>query len=145
MDVATTHFALNIVWAFFAGALIGIERQFHRREAGLRTNILVATGAALFCSIPVFVSAPGETLRIVAQVVSGIGFLGAGVIMREGLTVKGLDTAATLWCSAAAGSMAGMGLHKEAVVGAGIVLIANGVVRYLVKKSKRLSTEESHS
>src|SRR6202035_5274009 len=99
--------ALNLFVALSLGAAIGVERQWRQRLAGLRTNTLVALGAASFV---VFASLfPGEAspTRVAAQVVSGIGFLGAGIIFREGLNVRGLNTAATLWCSAAVGLLAG--------------------------------------
>jgi putative Mg2+ transporter-C (MgtC) family protein len=102
-----TQFALNLAAAFVLGSLIGAERQWRQRMAGLRTNALVATGAALFVILGM--PTPDNAMRVAAQVVSGIGFLGAGVIMREGLTVRGLNTAATLWCSAAVGTLSGSG------------------------------------
>jgi len=113
------------------GGAIGLERQIHQRVAGLRTNVLVSTGAASFCLISFFYPVQGEILRIPAQVVTGIGFLGAGAILREGLSVKGLDTAATLWCSAAVGTLCGMGLWKQALVGTALVLFTNAVLRPL--------------
>ena len=102
-----TQFAVNLAAAFALGSLIGAERQWRQRMAGLRTNALVATGAALFVILGM--PTPDNAMRVAAQVVSGIGFLGAGVIMREGLTVRGLNTAATLWCSAAVGTLSGSG------------------------------------
>ena len=119
-----TQFAVNLAAAFALGALIGAERQRRQRMAGLRTNALVAIGAAMFVmlAMPTW---PAETMRVAAQVVSGIGFLGAGVIMREGLTVRGLNTAATLWCSAAVGTQSGSGQIRLAAVGTFAVLLAN--------------------
>ncbi|WP_328616346.1 MgtC/SapB family protein [Amycolatopsis sp. NBC_00355] len=119
------------------GAVIGFERQFRARMAGLRTNALVAVGATLF----VLLSAHGfgglsgsgdaDPTRVAAQIVSGIGFLGAGVIMRDGLNVRGLNTAATLWCSAAVGSLAGSGLYAVALAGTAVVVGVNVVLRPL--------------
>lgn len=100
-------FFLRAAVALALGALVGAERQLRQRLARLRTNALVSTGAALFVMVSLLTS-NGDTssaARIAAQVVSGIGFLGAGVIMREGLNVRGLNTAATLWCSAAIGTL----------------------------------------
>ena len=127
--------------AFLLGAAIGLERQLHQRMAGLRTNILVSTGAAMFCITPYFFPIQGEILRIPAQVVTGIGFLGAGVIMREGLTVKGIDTAATLWCSAAVGALCGMGLWKQATAGTVLILFANGILRPIMQKIHRIQDQ----
>ncbi|PLK80960.1 magnesium transport protein MgtC, partial [Klebsiella pneumoniae] len=89
----------HLLAAMLLGALIGAERQWRQRMAGLRTNALVATGAAVFI-LSAMSASPDSPGRIAAQIVSGIGFLGAGVIMRDGMNVRGLNTAATLWCSA---------------------------------------------
>jgi putative Mg2+ transporter-C (MgtC) family protein len=107
------------------GALIGFERQWHRRLAGLRTNALVAIGSSGFVIIGALMTGESSPTRIAAQVASGIGFLGAGVILREGLSVRGLNTAATLWCSAAVGSLAGLGLNLAAVLTTVAVIITN--------------------
>src|SRR6201990_3279989 len=99
--------------ATLMGACIGFERQWRQRLAGLRTNTLVALGAASFVVFSGLVPGDNSPTRVAAQLVSGIGFLGAGLIFKEGLSVRGLNTAATLWCSAAVGLLAGegMGLH----------------------------------
>ncbi|AXB43031.1 magnesium transporter [Amycolatopsis albispora] len=116
------------------GAAIGFERQFRARMAGLRTNTLVAVGSTLF----VLLSAHGfdglggaDPTRVAAQIVSGIGFLGAGVILRDGGSVRGLNTAATLWCSAAVGALAGAGLYAVAAAGALVVVLVNVALRAL--------------
>jgi len=115
------------------GTVIGLERQYRARMAGLRTNALVAAGATLFVLLSGhgFTGGTEDPTRIAAQIVSGIGFLGAGVIMREGLTVRGLNTAATLWCSAAVGALAGAGLFQIAVAGSAVVVTVNTVLRPL--------------
>jgi len=128
------HFVAYLLTALLLGAIIGAERQWHQRIAGLRTNALVSAGAAMFVSISHLVPLNTTSLQVAAQVVSGIGFLGAGVIMREGLSIRGLNTAATLWCSAAVGSLCGLGFVSEALVGAGAVLGANVLFRPLAKK-----------
>ena len=92
---------LSLITAFILGGLIGLERQYRQRTAGLRTNVLVAVGAAVFVDMANRLQGPEGALHVVAYVVSGIGFLGAGVIMREGGNVRGINTAATLWGSAA--------------------------------------------
>jgi putative Mg2+ transporter-C (MgtC) family protein len=111
------------------GAAIGAERQWHQKMAGLRTNVLVSVGAASFVAMSDLVAQGADPTRIAAQIVSGIGFLGAGMIMREGLTVHGLNTAATIWCSAAVGSLAGSGYLGEAAIGSAVIVIANAVLR----------------
>jgi putative Mg2+ transporter-C (MgtC) family protein len=125
------EFVIRLMTAFCLGSAIGLERQWRQRMAGLRTNTLVATGAALFVMISVMTPGDSSPTRIVAQVVSGIGFLGGGVILREGLTVRGLNTAATLWCAAAIGSLAGAGLVFHGVAGTIAVLGANVLLRPL--------------
>ncbi|MCK8563579.1 MgtC family protein [Yersinia ruckeri] len=126
--MALTPFVLNLLLATSLGALIGAERQWRQRMAGLRTNALVATGAAVFILSSVTTS-PDSPGRIAAQIVSGIGFLGAGVIMREGMNIRGLNTAATLWCSAAVGVLCGLGLHWNAVCATAVILSANILLR----------------
>ncbi len=122
-------FALRILLALVLGSIIGAERQMRQRMAGLRTNALVSTGAALFVMVSAFETDPQGATRIASYVVSGIGFLGAGVIMREGINVRGLNTAATLWCSAAIGVLSGLGHPLEAGIGAGAILGANVLLR----------------
>ncbi|MGK5062536.1 MgtC/SapB family protein [Janthinobacterium sp. LB3P112] len=127
-------FALRVAAALTLGAMIGAERQLRQRMAGLRTNALVSVGASLFVMVSVLEGDSAGHMRIAAQVVSGIGFLGAGVIMREGMTVRGLNTAATLWCSAAIGILCGLGFALEAAIGTGFVLVANLVLRHLAQR-----------
>jgi putative Mg2+ transporter-C (MgtC) family protein len=115
----------RILLALGTGSLIGIERQYYQRAAGLRTNALVATGSALFVMISMMTAGEGAPTRVAAQVASGIGFLGGGVILREGFTIRGLNTAATLWCAAAVGSLAGSGLYLVSLMGALAVVVAN--------------------
>jgi putative Mg2+ transporter-C (MgtC) family protein len=137
MFAGLDHVALNLSVALSLGAAIGVERQWRQRLAGLRTNTLVALGAASFV---VFASLfPGEAspTRVAAQVVSGIGFLGAGIIFREGLNVRGLNTAATLWCSAAVGLLAGSGAHLGATLVAAMIVAVNLLLRPLVRLINR--------
>jgi putative Mg2+ transporter-C (MgtC) family protein len=124
--------------AFILGTLIGAERQWRQRSAGLRTTVLVAVGAAAFTDLGTrLLGAEGST-RIISYIVSGIGFLGAGVILKEGTQIRGLNTAATLWCSAAVGAFAGAALWAEAVALAGFVLAGNTLLRPLVNYINRL-------
>lgn len=131
-------FLLRVAAALILGALIGSERQLRQRMTGLRTNALVSTGACLF--VMMTQSVPGiahDASRIAAYVVSGIGFLGGGVIMRDGLNVRGLNTAATLWCTAAVGVLCSMGLLLEAAIGTLIILCANILLRELTRSINR--------
>jgi putative Mg2+ transporter-C (MgtC) family protein len=123
-----TLFALAV--AFVLGTGIGFERQWRQRNAGLRTNVLIAVGAAAFSDLGLRLTGTEGAVRIVAYVVSGIGFLGAGVILKDG--IRGLNTAATLWCSAAVGTFAGAGLPAEAVAVTAFVLAGNTLLRPLV-------------
>ena len=118
--------------AFALGTLIGLERQWRQRSAGLRTNVLVAVGAAAFSDLGLRLLGPDGATRIIAYVVSGIGFLGAGVILKDGTNIRGLNTAATLWCSAAIGTLAGSGLPAEAATLGGFVIAGNTLLRPLV-------------
>src|SRR6516225_3405891 len=116
--MSLAQFVLDIGAAILMGVTIGLERQFGQHTAGLRTNALVCVGAALFVSLSGLTADTNSPTRIASYVVSGIGFLGGGVILREGMSVKGMNTAATLWCSAAVGSLAGAGFLIEASFGA---------------------------
>jgi putative Mg2+ transporter-C (MgtC) family protein len=106
------------------GLAIGFERQWRQRTAGLHTITLVAVGAALFTALPELLGST-DVMRVAAQVVTGVGFLAGGVILREGFNVKGLVTAATLWSTAAVGALAGTGLEFQAMVGAAVIFMVN--------------------
>ena len=131
------HFALRLSLALILGAFIGAERQWRQRMAGLRTNALVAAGAAMFVMLTALTTRADDSFRIAGQVVSGIGFLGAGVILRNGLNITGLNTAATLWCSAAIGTLAGYGMYGSAITGAVTVIAANVILRPIGKVLNR--------
>lgn len=140
---AYAHTAIAYATSFVLGTLIGLERQWRQRSAGLRTNVLVAVGAAAFSDLGLrLLGAEGAT-RIISYVVSGIGFLGAGVILKDGTTIKGLNTAATLWCSAAVGTLAGSGLSAEAATLAAFVLAGNTLLRPLVNWVNRRPIDAS--
>jgi putative Mg2+ transporter-C (MgtC) family protein len=134
------YFAARAAIALLLGAAIGLERQWRQRMAGLRTNALVALGAALFELFAVLLTGQHgvDPTRIAAYVVSGIGFLGAGVILREGVTVRGINTAATIWCSAAVGVLAGAGYIPAAAIAAGLVLAAHLLLRPIGRRLDRL-------
>jgi putative Mg2+ transporter-C (MgtC) family protein len=134
---------ISLTTAFVLGTAIGAERQWRQRTAGLRTAALVAVGAAAFVDIGMRLNGNASAVTVLAYVVSGVGFLGAGVIMKEGLNIRGLNTAATLWGSAAAGGAAGADLIGEAVTIAAFVLIANTALRPLVDLINRQPLDEA--
>jgi putative Mg2+ transporter-C (MgtC) family protein len=129
---AYAHTALAYATSFVLGTVIGLERQWRQRSAGLRTNVLVAIGAAAFCDLGMRLLGSEGATRIISYVVSGIGFLGAGVILKDGTNIRGLNTAATLWCSAAVGTLSGSGLSGEAATLAAFILAGNTLLRPLV-------------
>ena len=132
MTLLTSQFALRLVVSLLLGALVGLERQWRQRMAGTRTNALVAAGAAAFVMCGLLLdNDPSARGRIVSYVVSGVGFLGAGVIFKDGGNVRGLNTAATIWCSAAIGALSGLGALHLGLVLAVIVLGTNMVLRPL--------------
>jgi putative Mg2+ transporter-C (MgtC) family protein len=122
--------------AFVLGGMIGFERQVRQRTAGLRTNTLVAVGAAVFVDMANRLGGHEGAVHVVAYVVSGIGFLGAGAIMKEGANISGLNTAATLWGSAAVGACAGADLF---------VLASNTLLRPVVNRINRRPVNEETS
>ncbi|QWD62980.1 MgtC/SapB family protein [Polynucleobacter sp. MWH-UH25E] len=130
ISLADTAFSLSA--AFIFGGLIGLERQYRQRTAGLRTNILVALGAAIFVDAGNRLTGHDGAVHVMAYVVSGIGFLGAGVIMREEGNVRGINTAATLWASGAVGACAGADLILEAGLATAFILAANTLLRPVV-------------
>lgn len=116
-------FAWHVGVALVLGMAIGLERQFRQHPAGLRTNALVSVGAAMFVSLSHLMNDTASPTRVASYVVSGVGFLGGGVILREGMNVRGMATAATLWCSAAIGALSGAGFPLHALIGTTIVLL----------------------
>ena len=127
-------FIFRLVLALLLGACVGIERELKQRNAGLVTNALVSLGAATYILISIHVSDSmgGDPSRVLAQVVTGIGFLGAGLIIRDGFSVFGLNTAATVWCSAAVGCTCGFGCWKEALIATGAIIAAHFIFSPLV-------------
>lgn len=115
-------FTANVALAALLGTLIGLERQLNHHPAGLRTNALVCVGAALFVSLTSMLGETTSPSRIASYIVSGVGFLGGGAILKEGANVRGLTTAAGLWCSAAVGTMTGIGHGGHAAIGTAFVL-----------------------
>ncbi|WP_433965413.1 MgtC/SapB family protein [Tunturiibacter gelidiferens] len=132
IGISTLQFAIRLLLAIAMGAAVGLERQWRQRMAGTRTNALVAAGAAAFVMCGLLLdNDPSARGRIVSYVVSGVGFLGAGVIFKDGASVRGLNTAATIWCSAAIGALSALGSFHLALVLAFAVLFTNMVLRPL--------------
>lgn len=127
--IDTLDIALRIGAGAGFGAAIGLERQWRSKMAGLRTNALVSLGSALFVLMGAYAFGAGDPTRVAAQVASGIGFLGAGVIIKQGASISGLNTAATLWACAAVGSLAGGGMFLAAGIGTCAVVAANVLLR----------------
>jgi putative Mg2+ transporter-C (MgtC) family protein len=152
-DLSWAEILLRVVLAAGLGGAIGFERELREREAGLRTHMLVSVGAALFTLVSAyawtdwrFSTEEGlvfDPTRIAAQVVTGIGFLGAGAIIRQGLSVRGLTTAATLWVVAAIGMATGAGYYAAAVMTTVLVLVSLWPLRILAHRvSERFRPEE---
>ncbi len=138
MPIALHSAAINLAVALSCGAVIGSERQVRQRMAGLRTNALVALGACGFVTFSQLQAVTDTSpSRVAAQVVSGIGFLGAGIIFRDGFEIHGINTAATLWCSAAVGLISATGQVEYAVLLTGLVVFVNLGLRPLVKLIKK--------
>jgi putative Mg2+ transporter-C (MgtC) family protein len=135
----------RLLLASCLGAMIGAERQWRQRAAGLRTNTLVCLGAAAFVDLGTTV-APASP-QIIAYVISGVGFLGAGAIMKDGGSVRGLNTAATLWCSAAVGACAGAGEMLDAVFVTALLIAVNSLLRPLARyiDQRSLATFHAHT
>ena len=143
-------FVFRLATALLAGIIIGTQRELRQHQAGLTTNALVAVGACIFILISesVIMSAiaaggpvNNDNLRVLSQVVTGIGFLGAGVIMKNGVTIHGLSSAATIWCSAAVGCLCGYGMWLEALITVTVILLINWGLKsieiYFKKKSNK--------
>jgi putative Mg2+ transporter-C (MgtC) family protein len=144
-DITWAEVALRLVLAAVLGGAVGLERELREREAGLRTHLLVSVGAAVFTLVSAYGfsdfqygARQGITLdptRIAAQIVTGIGFLGAGAIIRQGLSIRGLTTAATLWVVAAIGLASGAGYYSVAVIGTAIVIFSLYPLRILAHRA----------
>ena len=143
--ILLSEYLTRIGCAFVMGTFIGVERQIRQRNAGLRTNILVSIGAAAFTILSYsMTTGNGDPSRVAAQIVSGIGFLGGGLILKDGLTVRGLNTAATIWCSAACGTLSGVGLYKEAAILVICVLLTHCLFRPLCALLEKRTAKVYH-
>jgi len=136
---------ISLATAFVLGTLIGAERQYRQRSAGLRTNVLVCVGAAAFVDLGNRLTGAEGSVRIIAYVVSGIGFLGGGPIIKKKMNVRGLNTAATLWATAAVGAFAGADMVAQSVALAIFVLAGNTLLRPLVNAIDRIPLSERSS
>lgn len=132
------HFLVNSLVGILAGIIIGLERQWQQKLAGIRTTALVSFGACLFVILSVMMGDTSPT-RVAAQVVSGVGFLAGGVIIRDGYSVSGINTAATLWCSAAVGAIVGAGFPIEGLIASFILMSANIALRSISRKVDKVS------
>ena len=118
----------GLILALLLGALIGLERALRKHPAGLHTSALVALGSAAFVVAGALIGDDSGASRVAGQVVTGVGFLCAGVILHQGATIRGLNTAATVWCCSAVGVLAGLGLNAWAILTAALVLTGNVVL-----------------
>lgn len=138
-------YIVRIIVCIVLSMLIGIERQYRHGTVGLRTNVLVALGAFMF-NYATYGFFDHDESRIASSIVSGIGFIGAGMIIKDGKNIHGLNTAATLWCGAAIGLMTSIGMIYEAIIGTVLVIISNIILRifsfYIMDKINYYSKEE---
>lgn len=135
------EFTYRLLTALGAGILIGIERQWRNKAAGLRTNALVSVGSALYVLLSIqLTQEQGDVTRIIGQIVTGVGFIGAGLIFKQGVNVHGLTTAATVWSTSAIGCIAAAGFYIETLIGVIVILIINFA---LVPIDKLISQKES--
>ncbi len=145
-SIADMDIVMRLALALFLGGAIGFERRWRGHAAGPHTNGLVAMGAALFMVLAISLGNEGLG-RMAAQIATGIGFLAGGVILRDGLRVRGLNTAATVWCVAAIGSIAGYGRYDIAIGATLLIVIANSIFHYLehnVGRLKNIRESEEH-
>lgn len=130
----TIHeFFIRLMLSLLLGTLIGIERQINGHSIGIRTNILVCLGTTMFILYP-FTIGSTDTLRIAAQIITGVGFLGTGIIFKDGANVRGVNTAATIWCTAAIGILSGSGHHIYAIVATIVLIVSNIIFRPIARK-----------
>ena len=136
--ISLLSYIFNIGLAMLLGASIGLERELRHRAIGLRTNTLVALGSAIFMTMACKIGGDAEG-RIASYIISGMGFLGAGVILKDGASVRGLNTAATLWCTAAIGAFCGLGYIYEPLIGTVFIIIVHLLLRPVSSKIMKSS------
>ncbi len=143
------EFSISIGLAAIAGLFIGIEREFSGKSAGLKTNALVALGACVFILVSLQFKGDEfvDTSRVLGQVVTGIGFIGAGTILQHGKNVKGLTTAATIWCSAGTGALAALKMYAELLVVCVTIVAINLLFGFIERKlmAKKRTQKENKS
>ncbi|NJO96173.1 MAG: MgtC/SapB family protein [Pleurocapsa sp. CRU_1_2] len=145
MTITWTTFAIRLLIGFFLAVGIGIERQWLKRRPVFKINILVALGSEIFVMLSIMTPGDSSPTRVAAQIVSGVGFLAGGVILRDGSSVKGINTAATIWCAAAIGALVGSGFLLPACVSTCAVIGANLLTRPLEKAFKHQQDEDPQS
>src|SRR5690242_8968645 len=128
------HFIANTLLSLVLGSVIGMERQWHRRLSDLKTSALVAMGAALFMMVAATPTGWDDPMRVASQIVMGVGFIGGGLLFRQGGQAHGINTAATLWCSAAIGVFCGLGRALEATVATLLLVGANSMLRRVAQR-----------
>lgn len=144
MEIAL--FTLKVCAAVVAGILIGLEREFRGKDAGLKTNALVALGSCVFVLISLTFRGEEyvDTTRVLGQIITGIGFIGAGTILQERGKIEGLTSAATIWCSAAAGCLAALDFFVELAIVLGLVLFINFILTIIENKLIRKREKKEH-
>lgn len=140
-DGAFADITIKLVASLVTGLIIGAEREYRNKSAGLRTIILISLGSTIFTIISMESVHPTEVGRIASNIVTGIGFLGAGAIMRDGFTISGLTTASTIWVTAALGMAIGVGEFEMTVVGLALVMIVLILFSYFQKALDRIHKE----
>ena len=121
---------LQVIYSIILGFLIGLERESSGKDIGIRTCALISLGSTLFCVIGAILT-EGDPTRIVGQVITGVGFIGAGLIFRSDNNVHGLTTATTIWCAAAIGALVGFEMYKLAFMGMICIIVINQLFQYL--------------
>ncbi|MCD7776971.1 MAG: MgtC/SapB family protein [Clostridiales bacterium] len=141
--MAYIDFVLRIILSLVLGFAVGMERQLTGHTAGIRINVLISMGACFFTLFPLLYDSE-QTFRVAAAIIQGVGFLCSGVIFKESASVRGINTAATLWCTAAVGVLSSSGKYFTAVIAAGILIISNLALRPLAKKINPVIAEEEN-
>jgi putative Mg2+ transporter-C (MgtC) family protein len=136
VTLSDSQIVLRLVLAAGIGGMLGAEREMRRKSAGFRTNILIAVGACVFTMVGLSFSA-GDPSRVTAQIVTGIGFLGAGAILHSGDSVHGMTTAAMIWVNAALGAASGLGQFRLAIIAGGLTLAVLLILAPLEREFER--------
>ena len=137
-----TEFVIRISLSMLLGFLIGLERQLTGHPAGIRINVLICIGTSFFTLFPMLYGSD-QVFRVGSSIISGVGFLCSGVIFKDSGTVRGMNTAATLWCTAAIGILASTGMYAIAVTAAGILIASNLILRPLARKLNPIAAGEN--